>query len=109
MLGTYHLTALFDILNKVHFLYEPRKLWEFVLEQGCKTVQSEAGTFFELSEDEQELCVKAAYGITFERLSGVPFRVGTGISGWVAQYHQPALVNDVRQDNRFNRQADVIT
>jgi GAF domain-containing protein len=109
MLGTYHLTALFDILNKLHFVYDPPKLWDYVLEQACKTLQSEAGTYLELSEDEQMLTVKAAYGITMDRLSQVPFRVGVGIIGWVAQYHQPALVTDVRQDNRFNRQADVLT
>jgi len=109
MLGTYHLNALFDILNKIHFIYEPQKLWEFVLEQACKTLQSEAGTFFELSDNEEELRVKAAHGIALDRLNQIPFKVGTGISGWVAQYHQAALVNDVRQDNRFNRQADIIT
>ena len=44
MLGTYHLNALFEILNKLHFVYEPETLWQFILEQACKTVQAEAGT-----------------------------------------------------------------
>lgn len=109
MLGTYHLTALFDILNKIHFIYEPRKLWEFVIEQACKTLQSDAGTFFESSENEQELRVTAAYGIDSTRLAKMPFKIGTGVCGWVAQYHQPALVNDVRVDNRFSRQVDLVT
>lgn len=109
MLGTYHLTALFDILNKIHFVYEPIKLWEFILEQACRTLQSEAGTYFEVQADEKTLRVSASYGVDRARLSEVPFQVGTGISGWVAQYHQPALVNDVRQDNRFNRNVDIVT
>lgn len=109
MLGTYHLTALFDILNKLHFIYEPNKLWQFVLEQAVKTLQAEAGTFFESSEDEQTLRVSAAHGIAIERLISVPFKVGVGVCGWVAQYHQPALVNDVRGDNRFSRQVDLLT
>jgi adenylate cyclase len=109
MLGTYHLSALFEILNKLHFVYAPEKLWQFVLEQACKTVQAEAGTYFELAADEQTLNVKSAYGIDAKRLREIPFRSGVGIVGWTAQYHQPALVPDVRQDNRFNTKIDVIT
>jgi len=109
MLGTYHLTALFEILNKLHFVYEPDKLWQFVLEQACKTVQSEAGTYFELAADEKTLIVKSAYGIDAGRLKEILFESGVGIVGWTAQYHQPALVPDVRQDNRFNKKIDMIT
>lgn len=109
MLGTYHLGALFDILNKLHFVYEPVKLWRYVLEQACKTVQAEAGTYFEISENEKEMKVKAAYGIDEGRLGEISFQVGSGIVGWAAQYHQPALVPDVRQDNRFNKKIDIVT
>ena len=38
MLGSYHLTSLFDILNKIHFVYEPDMLWRYILEQACKTL-----------------------------------------------------------------------
>src|SRR4051812_1345973 len=91
MLGTYHLTSLFEILNKLHFVYEPEKLWQFVLEQACKTVQAEAGTYFELAADEKQMLVKSAHGIDAKRLAEIPFQVGAGIVGWTAQYHQPAL------------------
>lgn len=109
MLGTYHLNALFEILNKLHFVYEPPKLWKFVLEQACKTVQAEAGTYFEVLPGEKQMAVFSAYGIDEKRLQEVQFDVGVGISGWAAQFHQPALVADVRQDNRFNKRVDLIT
>lgn len=109
MLGTYHLNALFDILRELHFIYDPAKLWDFVLEKASQTVQAEAGTFFEMSADEAFLKVGASYGMDKNRLGEVPFRVGSGICGWVAQYKQPALVNDVRQDNRFNKGVDILT
>ncbi len=109
MLGTYHLNALFEILNKVHFVYQPIELWEFVLQQACNTLKAEAGTYYELIENEKELRIAAAVGVDLARLKQVPFRVGSGISGWVAQYHQPALVNDVRTDNRFNTAIDQVT
>jgi GAF domain-containing protein len=109
MLGTYHLNALFEILNKLHFVYDPLRLWRYVLEQACKTVQAEAGTFFELNEEETQMNVKAAYGIDESRLGEVTFPVGVGVVGWSAQYHQPALVPDVRQDNRFSKKIDLVT
>ncbi len=109
MLGTYHLNALFEILNKLHFMYEPQKLWQYVLEQGCKTVQAEAGTYFEVGDDGKTMHVGSAYGIDEKRLREISFETGMGISGWVAQYHQPALVVDVRQDNRFSKKVDLIT
>src|SRR4029077_14203985 len=109
MLGTYHLNALFEILNKLHFVYDPLKLWRFVLEQACKTVQAEAGTYFELTDDETQMKVRSAFGIDEKRLGEISFQVGVGIVGWTAQYHQPALVPDVRQDNRFNKKIDLVT
>ena len=109
MLGTYHLNALFDILNKLHFVYDPQKLWQYVLEQACKAVQAEAGTYFDVADGENELRVRTAFGIDERRLKELSFPVGTGIAGWVAQYHQPALVADVRQDNRFTKNVDLVT
>jgi len=109
MLGTYHLNALFEILNKLHFVYDPEKLWQYVLEQACKTVQAEAGTFFEVAEGEKDMHIRTAYGIDETRLKEISFQVGIGISGWVAQFHQPALVSDVRQDNRFTKNVDLVT
>jgi len=109
MLGTYHLGALFDILNKIHFVYEPAKLWSFVLDQTCKTLQAEAASFFQIGDDEKEMNLTATSGVDIAKLVRQPFKVGVGICGWVAQYHQPALVPDARTDNRFNRQVDAVT
>src|SRR6202011_414058 len=103
MLGTYHLNSLFDILKEIHFIYEPGKLWKYVLEQSCKILQAEAGTFFLANSDGNELEVAAAYGVDESRMKQIPFRLGVGVCGWVLQYHQPALVTDVELDNRFNR------
>jgi GAF domain-containing protein len=109
VLGTYHLNGLFDILKEIHFIYEPEKLWKFVLEQACKILQAEAGTFFLSTKQDTELEVAAAHGVDVERLKQIPFRSGVGICGWVLQYHQAALVTDVELDNRFSRSVDAVT
>jgi GAF domain-containing protein len=80
-----------------------------VLEQGSKTIQAEAGTFFEVASESKAMRAVSAHGIDVQRLQEAPLRVGTGISGWVADHQQPALVIDVRQDPRFTRMVDLIT
>src|SRR3954467_780811 len=102
MLGTYHLNSLFDILKEIHFIHEPEKLWKFVLQEACRILQSEAGTFYIALDDASTMEVAASHGVDESRLKQLPFRAGVGICGWVLQYLQPALVPDVELDNRFN-------
>jgi GAF domain-containing protein len=109
VLGTYHLGGLFDILKELHFIYDPKKLWKFVLEKSCVILQAEGGTFFTANEEATEMQVAAAHGVDEAKLQQIPFRSGVGVCGWVLQYQQPALVTDVAQDNRFSRQVDVVT
>lgn len=109
MLGTYHLSSLFDILREIHFINEPEKLWKYLLEQACKILQAEAGTFYVATPGGKELEVLAAYGIDENRMKHIPFRVGVGICGWVLQYEQPALVTDVDLDRRHTLSADLVT
>ncbi len=109
MLGTYHLNGLFDILKELHFIYEPDKLWKFVLEKSCQVLQAEAGTFYLATANGTELEVETAFGADEGRLKQVPFHAGVGICGWVLQFQQPALVADVDLDNRFNRGVDAVT
>jgi GAF domain-containing protein len=109
VLGTYHLNSLFDILRELHFIYEPKKLWKYVLEQSCAILQAEGGTFYTANEDGAELQVAAAHGVDESKLKQASFKSGVGICGWVLQYHQPALVTDVTQDNRFSRAVDAVT
>ncbi len=109
MLGTYHLNSLFDILKEIHFIYEPKKLWKYVLEQASNTLQAEGGTFFRANEEANQMFVEAAHGVDENKLKQAAFPAGTGICGWVLQYHQPALVTDVTQDNRFTRKFDALT
>src|SRR5258708_17410045 len=109
MLGTYHLNGLFDILKELHFIYEPDKLWKFVLEKSCQVLQAEAGTFYLATANGTELEVETAFGADEGRIKQVPFHAGVGICGWVLQFQQPALVADVDLDNRFNRGVDAVT
>jgi adenylate cyclase len=109
MLGTYHLNGLFDILKEIHFIYDPEKMWNYVLEQACKILQAEAATFYLSTHEGKEMEVKSAYGVDASRLKQLQFKAGVGICGWVLQYQQPALVPDVAKDNRFNRAVDAVT
>lgn len=113
MLGTYHLNALYEILNHLHFLYNTERIYSHILENLVKALNSEAASLFILNKEKGTLSLRACLGPKKDRLELVtedfPFPLGKGICGWVAQYNQPVLVNEARQDVRFNPQVDVLT
>ena len=83
------------------------EFWAQVVEQSCLALSAEAGTFFELSENQKELHVLASYGVRPARLSQASFPVDKGISGWAATHRRSLCVNDVDGDSRFNPDVDL--
>lgn len=39
----------------------------------------------------------------------ITLNIGQGIAGWVAEHHKSLIVNDVKNDKRFYRTADILT
>jgi signal transduction protein with GAF and PtsI domain len=58
-----------------------------------------------LLDDTGDLVFEAVSGEGEEHLIGSRFPSGTGIAGWVATYGQPLLVDDVRENTQFSRDA----
>jgi len=56
-----------------------------------------------LLEKEEEVITMAASGVSPASLWGTRFKLGQGVAGWVVQNVKPALIGDVRQDQRFIR------
>lgn len=57
-------------------------------------------------EDTDELVFMAVRGVLESSLTGYRLPAEEGIAGWVFQNAQPALVRDVRRDNRFSHMID---
>ncbi len=110
MLGTYHLSVLYDILKEIHFLYQSDKIYAFLLESLMKAADADAASFFIANHEKQTLVLKAAMGPKKTMLEIVaedtPFPFGRGVCGWVAQYNQGVIVEDVNKDERFSSVVD---
>ena len=113
MLGTFHLTALYEILRDIHFLYEPEKIYAYLLENFSKVLDAEAASIFEVDSQNKKLSLRASVGPKKQALEMVSeelsFPFGKGVCGWVAQYNKPVIVDDARKDERFNPQVDTLT
>lgn len=57
-------------------------------------------------EDTDELVFMVVHGALSEQLTGYRIAAGEGIAGWVFKNAEPALVRDVRRDNRFSHLID---
>ncbi len=113
MLGTYHLTVLYDIMNDLHFLYQPEKIYAYLVENLMKVTNAEAASIFEVDGGKRQLVLRACMGPKREQLKMIaeelPFPLGKGVCGWVAENNQAVLLEDVKKDGRFNSQFDALT
>src|SRR3989344_7681940 len=113
MLGTYHLNVLYDVLKDLHFLYHSDKIYTYFLDSLLKAVDADAASFYVADQKKSHLILRASAGPKKVMLEAVaqelPFPFGKGICGWVAQYNQPVIVDNVQTDPRFNPQVDTLT
>jgi diguanylate cyclase (GGDEF)-like protein len=72
-----------------------------ISELVCGLAGAEACSIMLLDQAGQRLLGKAAYGLARSDLSGISFRLGEGVAGWVAERGEPALIDDVSTDPRY--------
>ena len=68
-----------------------------------------ASSLFLLDEDSQMLALKFADGPVGKQMKRFQLSTQNGIAGWVARTGRPMIVNNVNDDQRFNRQVDDVT
>jgi GAF domain-containing protein len=109
MLGTYHTDALLTALSDLHHIHEKSQLYLFVLNRCSDVLKAQAGTFFTVNEAAGSLHAEAAKGVSLALIQEIPFKMKTGISGWVATNRKSIVLENAQTDERFNRAVDVIT
>jgi diguanylate cyclase (GGDEF)-like protein len=72
-----------------------------ISELVCGLAGAEACSIMLLDQAGQRLLGKAAYGLARSDLSGISFRLGEGVAGWVAERGEAALIHDVSTDPRY--------
>jgi HD-GYP domain-containing protein (c-di-GMP phosphodiesterase class II) len=78
-----------------------------IMEHSLSITESDAGAIFLIEND--TLVFKIVRGEKSDELTGKTVPKGKGIAGWVAANNQPLLVADVKSDERFDADVDVVT
>lgn len=107
-LGMFHYQLLYQILERIHYIYDETQLANEVLENISAALDAEAATIFRLQPD-GKLLPLAGYGVELETLRKLSFETGKGVVGWVVQYGQSVKVDRPETDPRFLNQIDQIT
>lgn len=77
------------------------ELLKVILEVGIEVVEGESGSLMLVDEKEEILKVEVSYGIK-EDLKGRKIKIGESISGWVAKYGEPILIQDEKDLSKFS-------
>lgn len=72
-----------------------------ILVIALEAVDSENGSILLLDEDSEELVFVAVVGSRQDELTEFRIPSDSGVAGWVATHRKPALVQDVRRDERW--------
>jgi HD-GYP domain-containing protein (c-di-GMP phosphodiesterase class II) len=101
-----------EISKKISSTSELSDLINQIMQMTEQTLKATASSVLLFDETTQDLYFEAATGEAGKKLKKM--RLGaqssqSGISAWVAHNGQPAIINDVNQDPRFNPQVDETT
>ncbi len=79
---------------------------QLLLAQMNELINSEAISIALVDKQANELVYEVAEGIGSQKILGLRLPSNKGVSGWVMEHGQPALVQNTLQDERFYRDAD---
>lgn len=77
-----------------------------VMLNALKLLNAPDGSLALIDEETDELVFMIVCGALSEDLTGYRMPSSEGIAGWVLHHNQPALVRDVRHDERFSQMID---
>ncbi|MGH9334709.1 MAG: diguanylate cyclase, partial [Vicinamibacteria bacterium] len=103
------LQVLGEIVATANSILEPRRVINVIMSQIQELIPSEAWSILLVDEETGELAFEMALGEKSSDLSDTRIKLGEGVAGWVAQTGEPAVVNDVRRDRRFQGRFDQLT
>jgi len=84
-----------------HRAFDPRDSWRDILQQALKLTGASSASLCLIEPDERVLEIAVAVGIDEEASRQCRLALGRGITGWVAEHGETALVPDVRHDDRY--------
>jgi diguanylate cyclase (GGDEF)-like protein len=106
---SHRLHVLAGIVSTANSILEPRRVVNVIMAQIQELIPSEAWSILLVDEETGELAFEMALGEKSSDLNDTRIKLGEGVAGWVAQTGEPAIVNDVRRDQRFQGKFDQLT
>jgi putative nucleotidyltransferase with HDIG domain len=103
------LELLYDVAQKASSVAEVTDLLTEITRVIQQILKASASSLFMIDEEKREFCLRASAGEKSDLLQQIRLDLDSGIVGWVARYGVPVVVNDVSQDERFNRAVDEAT
>ncbi|MCP4583402.1 MAG: response regulator [candidate division Zixibacteria bacterium] len=74
-----------------------------ILSLAIDVIGAKIGSVMILNPDEKELYIGAACGLSKEILEKTRLKLGSSISGYVAETGKPLIVENIEEDHRFSR------
>jgi len=89
-----------QVLNKT---FTEEELFQAGLREALKLTGAKIGSLFIANEENSELILKVGSGRSFSNGQEVRQNIGDGVLGYVAREKRPLLVEDIREDKRFQQ------
>lgn len=94
-------SALIEIGNELASAEDMDELLQKVVHCAAQLLRADDCSLFQLSEDGEDLVLRSSGEMLRNQVGAHTYRLGEGLTGWVAQSQQPARVADVRSDPRW--------
>ena len=99
------LNSLIDISKQFRETLYVDILLESIVKSAMHLNSAESGSLL-LYDDLGDLRFKVLVGDRGQKIKNRAVKRGVGITGWVAEKGQPAIINDINKDDRFNHEFD---
>jgi len=96
------LSLLQQVSNVIHSTLDSREALGLVLREAVRLMRATSGSVVLLNPTTGLMEIEASHGLPADA-AGLQFRIGIGLTGWVARNGQPLRVGDVASDPRYFR------
>ncbi len=103
------LKQIIQLLSEIYSSLEPEEILYQSLKGIVSLIGCEAGSIWELSEEDKKLFFRAIVGSGSETLRGKTLNLGEGIAGSVAVSGKPRVIDDVRKSSEWNPDFDKVS
>jgi serine phosphatase RsbU (regulator of sigma subunit) len=95
------LSILNDVALAVSSTLALNEIVDLIVQKSVKHLRVEQGAVLLLDKQEEEAPLRTMIRRAQSDYSGIPYRLGDQITGWMLKNQQPLLVNDLATDGRF--------